>query len=131
MSENIIQMQGRTIIMNGGDPLSGCPTSWDEAYKWEDVANEEKSEYEEPRWRFDCGLKLDYDGPLLSVSSRFYPPKTHYGPKWDGTVTIYLMGKVIEEKEFECATIDILKEEVETYIKLFVAGLEKVLGGPR
>ena len=63
MTENIIQAQGRIIIINGGDPLPNCPASWDEAHKWADVANEEKSEYGEPLWKFDCGFKLDYDGP--------------------------------------------------------------------
>ena len=127
MTENIIQAQGRTIIIDGGDPLPNCPASWDEAHKWADVANEEKSEYGEPLWKFDCGFKLDYDGPLLSVSSRFYPPKTHFGPKWDGHVAIYLLDEEIETKEFECTTLDVLKEEVDVYIKSFIVDLDRFL----
>ena len=47
--------------------------NWDNAYKWADKANDEKQlEQVEPRWSWDCGLKLDYDGGLLRVSSRFY-----------------------------------------------------------
>ena len=69
-----------------------------------------------PKWKFDCGFKLDFDGPIVSVSSRFYPPKTHYGPKWDGNVTINIFDIKIIKKEFKCNTLNDLKNEVENYI---------------
>ena len=125
MGVNVIQARGREIIIDGGDPLPGCPGSQDEVNRWVDTANEEKEEYYEPQWGFDCGFKLDYDGPLLSVSSRFYPPKTHYGPKWDGTVSIYLLDKKVKVREFECPTLDVLKEEVEVYVESFIMDLKK------
>lgn len=117
MENNIIQTQDSTIIMNGGNPLPGCPNNWDEARDIENKLNEGKDEFGEPEWKFDCGFKLDFDGPVLRVSSRFYPPKTHYGDTWDGTVTVYLLDKEIEEKKFDCKTLEELKIQVEGYVK--------------
>lgn len=113
---NIIQTPTGTIIINGGNPLSGCPESWDEANAWQAKANEEKDEFTEPLWNFDCGFKLDFDGPILSVNSRFYPPTTHGGATWNGSVTVTLVGKDIEEKKFDCKTLDELRAQVELYI---------------
>ena len=115
------------MIFNGGDPLDDCPKSWDEARKWEDFANKGIDVDFEPQWGFDCGYKLDYDGPILYACSRFYPPKTHYGPKWDGTVVIYLMAKTLTEKKFKCESLGSLKQEVSEYINSFVAKLKTVL----
>ena len=102
----------KNMIVNGGDPLGDCPTNWDDANNWIDKANENQ-DYQCPEWSFDCGFKLDFDGPILSLSSRFYPPKTHYGPMWDGDVTIYLFGEEISRKPFKANTIDELKELLE------------------
>ena len=106
----------RIMIMNGGEPLPGCPLSWDVAHSWEDKANEGKEEFTSPLWRFDCGFKLDYDGPIVSASSRFYPPKTHYGPKWNGNVTVNVLGKEVAKKEFKTDTLDQLREQAEEYV---------------
>lgn len=39
------------------------------------LADDRNEERNSPvKWSWDCGLKLDYDGPILRVSSRFYPP---------------------------------------------------------
>lgn len=115
--DNIIESGDSIIVINGGDPLEGCPKDYNIANSWADTANEGKDRHNEPIWSFDCGFKLDFDGPILSVSSRFYPPKTHYGPKWDGTVTVLLLDRPIVEKEFKCDTLQQIKEEVELYIK--------------
>jgi hypothetical protein len=119
MENNIIEHANGTIIVNGGNQLEGCPKDWDEARAIELKLNngEDKKDGGKPFWDFDCGFKLDYDGPLLSVNSRFYPPKTHYGPTWDGTVTISLMGEEIIEKKFDCPTLDQLKIQVEAFVK--------------
>ena len=115
--DNIIETNGVTIVMNGGNPLSNCPSSYEEFYKWVDEANENKDEYYEPKWNTDCGYKLDFDGPLISISSRFYPPKTHYGPTWDGNVTVYLLGNELEKKHFDKPTFKELVSDVHDYIK--------------
>ena len=115
--------QRPTIIMNGGEPLGDCPNDFSEADAWAAGANGGNSSTSHPMWGFDCGFKLDYDGPLLSVSSRFYPPKTHYGEKWDGRVQVLLLGDYLFSKEFECETLEDLRTSVETY----VAGLARTL----
>lgn len=116
---------GKTqIIINGGNPLEGCPKSWEESKAWEENANKDKDDL--PEWRFDCGYKLDYDGGLINVSSRFYPPTTHYGATWDGCVKIEILGKPIEQKQFDCATLDELKMQVEKYVGEFIEKLLKI-----
>lgn len=107
-------------IVNGGNPLPGCPEDWGKAQAWETTANEDLEEFMEPQWKFDCGFKLDFDGPLVSVSSRFYPPKSHYGEKWDGTVTIRVLTDEVLHAEFECDTLDELKDQVESFVKDWV-----------
>lgn len=118
--------------INGGNPLPGCPENWDEAKAIEEKFNEgkdwERGEYKsQPVWSFDCGFKLDFDGPLIDVSSRFYPPKSHYGLTWDGTVSIRIEGKDIKEKKFDCPTLDQLKNEVEAYINDIKLKIKSVL----
>lgn len=118
MENNIINNGDNIIIINGGNPLKDCPTNWDDVKKWEDEANKNiEGDFEGPLWKFDCGFKLDYDGPLLRISSRFYPPKTHYGETWDGTVDLYIIDELIFSKEFDCETLEDLKQQVEKYIK--------------
>ena len=46
------------IIINGGEPLEGCPKSPDEAEAWVATANKDKGD-SCPKWKFDCGYKLD------------------------------------------------------------------------
>lgn len=122
---NVIQTENSTIIINGGNPLEGCPKDWKEAESWIEMANGEKEDG--PLWSFDCGFKLDYDGSLLSISSRFYPPTTHGGPTWDGTVSVYFLDKEIREKKFDCKTLDELKTQVEAYVKDLEIELTKQL----
>ena len=105
------------FVFNGGEPMPGCPESWDDAKAWTGAANESRESYEVPTWRFDCGFKLDFDGPIVRASSRFYPPKSHYGPKWDGAVTIIVGDKDVSEKKFECDSLDQLRTEVEAYVE--------------
>ena len=130
MESNIIKTATGTIIMNGGNALLGCPADWDEAKALLIKLNEGKKGdegfSEEPRWGFDCGFKLDFDGPLVSVSSRFYPPKTHYGNTWDGTVSVYLLGNKIAEKKFDCESLDILKLQVEGYVKNITSKISEI-----
>lgn len=123
MNDSIIKIGDKTIIINGGNPLEGCPSDWDEANRIQEKLNEGKDE-DEPQWNFDCGFKLDFDGSILRISSRFYPPKTHYGKTWDGTVGVFLLDKKISEKKFDCQTLDQLKTEVEAYFEKIKAGIK-------
>lgn len=125
MEDNVYQsVSGVIVIVNGGNALPGCPESWEQAREIEKKLNEGKGDDDpaeivgdQPRWKFDCGFKLDFDGPLLDVSSRFYPPKTHYGATWDGGVTVRMFGQEIASRAFDCSTLDELKSQVEDYLK--------------
>jgi hypothetical protein len=129
MSEGIVNHGDRLMIFDGGTLLPGCPESPEQAKAWREAANGEKEEWTNPLWSWDCGFKLDYDGPLVSVSSRFYPPKSHYGATWDGTVHIRVLDKEVVTKEFDCPTLDELREKVESFVASFTDGLAAVLGG--
>lgn len=91
--------------------------TWDNARAWEVLANEKKEIHEEPVWSWDCGFKLDFDGSLLRVSSRFYPPHKNNGNWWEGNVTILFLDDEILKKEFKCDSLDELKKEVEDFVK--------------
>lgn len=91
--------------------------NWENAKKWQQKANENKNVYDEPQWGFDCGFKLDFDGSLLRISSRFYPPHKNSGNCWEGHVVVNFLGEQILEKEFKCETLDELKKEVEKFTK--------------
>lgn len=128
------------IIVNGGEPLPGCPNDWDEAWKTIAIMNgidPNKTQQEildesrdmrsgKPSWIFDCGFKLDYDGGILTINSRFYPPKAHYGDTWDGSVHIELMGKHVESKSFDCPTLEELKKQVDEYVNGIITKIENL-----
>ncbi len=117
MENNIIEHPKGTIILNGGNPLKDCPKDWEEARTIEAKLNTGKDEDDpQPLWKFDCGFKLDYDGQLIGVCSRFFPPTTHNGPTWDGTVTISFLQKEICSKKFDCDTLEELHTQVEEYM---------------
>ena len=117
MENNIINTEKATLIINGGNNLKDCPTSYDEADKWAENANKDSNgSWERPEWSFDCGYKLDYDGAILRVTSRFYPPKTHYGETWDGTVTVCIFDKKVHKEKFDCKTLEELRQKVEEYV---------------
>lgn len=90
--------------------------NWDQAREWEEKANAEKQISEiEPHWSFDCGLKLDYDGGLLRVSSRFYQTGNDI---YDGSVSFIIGDTEVFNREFSSRHIDVLKTEVEKYVKI-------------
>jgi hypothetical protein len=125
---NVIQWGNNMLIVNGGNPIpdSDCPKSYEECDDIEKSLN--KDTVKGVNWKFDCGFKLDFDGDLLKVSSRFYPPKTHYGEKWDGSCGIYLLNYLIDSKHFETDTLPELKEQVENYVRMFIKELEEDMG---
>lgn len=99
--------------------------NWDEAYLWQENANKNKNE-EHPKWSWDCGFKLDYDGNLVNLLSRFYPPNS-LNENWTGSMTIYLLGKEYLRKEFKNKDLDKLKQEVEKFSKHYIGILKSKL----
>jgi len=90
---------------------------WDYANSWIEIANHKKEEDNEPKWKFDCGFKLDFDGSIISVSSRFYPPHKNSSGLWEGNMHISVFGEIILTKEFKNNDLDALKIDVEKFIK--------------
>ena len=98
--------------------------NWDNAYKWADEANENKDiESIEPRWAWDCGLKLDFDGGLLRVSSRFYQVGDNI---FDGSVSFMIGDTMIFNREFSSRHIDILKDHVEKHVSSVTMNIGKL-----
>jgi hypothetical protein len=116
-----------TLIFNGGPSLPGAPENWDQARQIEKSFNPEDEDYEGPRWSFDCGFKLDYDGDIVRISSRFYPPAEFYGPKWDGNATISVNGIEVLSKQFECDSVENLRTAVIKFQNEIIEKIKKAL----
>lgn len=88
---------------------------WDKAPKWAEAANDGKDkDFAEPNWSWDCGLKLDFDGGLLRVSSRFYQVNDDI---YDGSVSFLIGDDTIFKREFSSRHIDVLRNDVERYCR--------------
>jgi hypothetical protein len=86
--------------------------NWDNAKLWQDKVNEKKEIQDEPKW--------SWDGSLLSINSRFYPPHKNKGDWWEGNLYVVLFGETILTKEFKEDTLEKLHDSVEKYIKHYV-----------
>ena len=99
--------------------------NWDNAQQWADKANEEKQIQEiEPRWSWDCGLKLDYDGGLIRVSSRFYQVNENI---FDGSVSFLIGDATLFNREFSSRHIDNLKKDVEEYVRFVTGNVQQLV----
>ena len=98
--------------------------NWDNANDWQDKANAKKEIFDEPKWSWDCNFKLDFDGSLVRVISRFYPPHKTSSNCWEGTVTVKLLNIELLKKEFKCDNLDELKTEVEKSIKRYAGSMK-------
>ena len=102
---------------------------WDAAYKWQQDANGQNKNAGVVDWVWDCGLKLDYDGSLCSISSRFYPPhKSHedFG-KYSGIVCLVLGDFEIHEHSIEASTLDELQLKTENYVHELIGKVESAV----
>lgn len=92
------------------------PKSWDEARAWEDGANEGRKHcgHSVPLWSFDCGFKLDYDGPMVQLYCRFYPSEDGY----DGNMSLWMDDRTVWSKKVKKAdSMEELKDIVEKEAK--------------
>lgn len=101
---------------------------WDAAYKWQKESNEGNKLI---KWSWDCGLKLDYDGDVCRISSRFYPPhksSAEYG-KYNGTIAV-MIGDAIEyiyEHKIEADTLDELQKLAEDYVSQIIEKMHNAI----
>lgn len=102
--------------------------NWEDAEAWAKGSNVDKqSDRIEPNWSWDCGFKLDFDGALVHVSSRFYPMKLQDSSVvFDGSVSFYVNDDEIFNQEFSLRCLDSLKNKVESYV-VSVANNIKIL----
>lgn len=101
---------------------------WDAAHKWQNQANKEGNLI---KWSWDCGLKLDYDGDVCRISSRFYPPhksSAEYG-KYHGSITVMIGDAVedIHEHEIEANTLDELQKLTEDYVSKIIKKIHNAI----
>ena len=97
--------------------------NWMNAEIWQEKANLEKEDYD-PAWSWDCGFKLDFDGSLVRVSSRFYPPHKNSSGIWEGKVTIRLLDEILIEKELKNSDLNYLKTETENFVNDYKSALK-------
>jgi len=101
---------------------------WEAAYKWQEEVNEKDNLL---TWSWDCGLKLDYDGEVCSISSRFYPPhksSSEYG-KYHGTISVLIRNsdECLHKYEIEANTLDELKIAVEDYVSKIIEKMHNAI----
>lgn len=99
---------------------------WNAGKRLTEVVNEATKD-NNVKWSFDFNYKIDYDGALISISSRFWPPHKHHinHPGYSGTSSLIFWPKyditdqgrkVKIEKEFEAETFDELVSKVESWV---------------
>jgi len=106
------------------------PESWEEAEAWESVANKSNSTWDMhgPRWRFDCGFKLDYDGGIIQINSRFYPCRYTNGDfAWDGHISVYVLKCRIGDKHIKAANLKELRGKSEEYMNSIASAIHGVI----
>lgn len=105
--------------------------NWNFANQWQEAANKLKDKHVEPTWEWDCNFKLNLDGPIISVSGRFYPPHKNTGDFWEGTMQVKLLGIGILRKEFKTSTMDDLTEKVEKSLQEYSEAIKQCLSTER
>lgn len=99
--------------------------NWNCAEEWLKVANKDKFDKNtEPVWSWDVNFKLDFDGSLLSISSRFYPPRVNNSDSWQGVLQVLLLGDVIMNKEFKASSLNEIRDEAESFVKEYIATIK-------
>lgn len=101
---------------------------WEAARKWSEEANRDDFII---KWSWDCGLKLDYDGDVCRICSRFYPPhksSAEYG-KYHGTISVMIGDGVeyLHEHKIEAATLDEVKSKAEDYVSKILKKIHEAI----
>jgi len=88
---------------------------WKDAEKWQENQNDKLKG--DIKWRWDCGFKLDFDGGIVTVESRFYPPHKNNHNGWEGTMTFNIMGEKWTSFNLKKDTLDEIKNEALNLLK--------------
>ena len=100
--------------------------AYEAAQQWQKEANESNYLI---NWSWDCGFKLDYDGSVCQINSRFYPPHkstVEYG-KYHGDITVILNNKEKHRHTLEAKSLDELRFLAEKHVDMFVKKIESAL----
>lgn len=103
---------------------------WKAAEQWEEKANKGKDEQDTPiKWRWDCNFKLDFDGELLSISSRFYPPHKQHDKTilWDGTISLMFGGEKVKEIKLKADTLEEIRALAEDGATKLISEVSQIL----
>lgn len=102
---------------------SMLPMPWHDAIKWKKQANEGKDHNScgtlaFPNWSWGCSFRLDYDGGIVRLNSRFWPesPDDTKEPLWNGVCHFSIFDVNIIEKTFPNTQLDQLRIDVETWV---------------
>jgi len=117
------------------DDHSTIAEIWEVAPHFLEKLNDETPEWL-PNFSFDCNFKLDFDGGLLTVSSRFrryYIDETNkFG--WSGNVSVYNFDvfdfqqkNEIINKEFDAPDIEALKDQLTDYFTRMRQKLQPII----
>ena len=103
--------------------MSDCPKTFEEADKWAEEANVGRDFG--PKWKWDCNFKLDYDGEIISFSSRFYPPHKNNHDGWEGSISVYILDEKIDDEAFKESTLEELKVAVERSANAYIQTVKR------
>lgn len=108
----------KRILYNSESWNGNTMEKWKAAQKWTDRANKKNSLIE---WSFDYDLKLDYDGHVCSISSRFYPPNKA-GDTYKGSISVVIIDpqEYLHDHLIEAKTLDELQVLAEGHVSHIV-----------
>lgn len=78
-------------------------------------------------WRHDCQGKQDYDGRLVEVSTRYWPPNYDAARRHTAHSSILLGGVAVVDEQFAGETIGECKRQVEQWVARQIQTVETAL----
>ena len=88
---------------------------WKNAKRWQETENEKSKT--DIKWSFDCGYKLDFDGGIVTVESRFYPPHKNNHNGWEGTMNFNVCGEKWTSFDLKEDTLEQIKNKAVKLVK--------------
>lgn len=88
------------------------------------------------KWTDDCQGKKDYDGDIVCISTRYWPPSREYGHKHTATCCVMIgdgypnfnhHSMIIADKEFEGDSFEEIREQVEVWAQKQASHVYRIL----